>query len=136
MAEVSDGMAILVTAVALSGLEWLWGGVVAGGLLLAWSLAPVRTQRPRRSSGAPDRSTVAIYPLLWVRRPNEVATLLEQQPGVRAVKLDLTRGQARVTFDPRATSIARLHSFVDECARHCGGTRAPDHACPTDPHDR
>ncbi len=127
---------MLVTASALSGLEWLWGGVVAAGLLLAWSLTPVRTNRARRFSGGPARRTVAIYPLLWVRRPHEVATLLGGVPGVQAVELDLARGQARVTFDPRATSIARLESFVNECARHCSGTRAPDHACPPDRNDR
>ncbi|MDX2122706.1 MAG: hypothetical protein SF070_16810 [Gemmatimonadota bacterium] len=135
MAEVSDGMVMLATVAALSGLEWVWGAVVAGGLLLAWSLTPFRAGRAQRSSGAPARRTLAIYPLLWVRRPDEVAALLKHQPGVEAVDLDLRHGQARVTFDPVLTSVARLESFVDECARHCGGTRAPDHACPTDPHE-
>lgn len=129
-------MVMLATAAALSGLEWVWGGVVAGGLLLGWSLTPFRPGRAQRSSGAPARRTLAIYPLLWVRRPDEVAALLLQQPGVQAVELNLGHGQGRVTFDPSRTSIASLESFVDECARHCGGTRAPDHACPTDPHDR
>lgn len=126
---------MLATASALSGLQWCWWVLLAAGLLLAWSLAPVRPRTPGRSGADLTRGTFAIYPLLWVRPPDEVVALLGQQPGVRALDLDLALGQARVTFDPRATSIATLEGFVNECARHCGGTRAPAHLCPPDLND-
>jgi len=124
-----------VAASAMSGVEWFWWVAVVAALLLAWSLTPIRPRGPGRSPGAMTRGTLAIHPLLWARHPDEVAALLGHHPGVQALELDLAHGQARVTFDPRATSIATLESFVDECARHCVGTRAPAHSCPPDLND-
>ena len=127
---------MLVLASAMAALDLFWWVAVAAGLLLAWSLTPIRPKGPGRLPGAMTRGTLAIHPLLWTRPPEEVAALLGQQPGVQALDLDLGHGQALVTFDQRATSIATLESFVDECARHCGGTRAPAHSCPPDLNDR
>lgn len=119
-------------ASTMSGLEWCWWVGAVGGLLLAWSLTPIRPRRSGGSAGRSGESILAIYPLLWSRGPAETADLLKRQPGVRAVDLDLAHGRARVIFDPHLTSTDTLASFIEECSRHCVGTRARDHSCPPD----
>jgi len=91
----------------LLGVHWLWWVAVAAGMLFVWSL-------------------------LWVYPPADVTRILLQQPGVRTIALDPARGVARVSFDSRETSAARLQDFVHTCAHHCRAERAAPHSCPTD----
>jgi hypothetical protein len=113
-------------------VPWLWWEAAFAGLLLIWSLAPLRRPKPGRQRRVEATGTIAIYSLLWVYPPVEVVSLLRKQPGVRDIQLDDRGGVARVAFDPHETSEARLQDFVDRCAHHCRGERSAPHSCPTD----
>jgi Cu2+-exporting ATPase len=100
--------------------------------LFLWSLTPVRLARAVPRQRGENAATLAIYPLLRVFPPGDVTNVLVKQPGVRTIQLDLACGVARVAFDPRETSKARLQDFVDNCAHHCRGEGTALHSCPTD----
>jgi hypothetical protein len=112
------------------GVYWLWWAAAAAVMLLAWSLTPMRLpgKGPRRGESS---AILDIRSLLWVYPAADVVRLLREQPGLRTYELDLARGVARVAFDRRVTSAARLQDFVNSCAHHCRGDRAGAHSCPT-----
>ena len=115
----------------LLGVHWLWWVAVAAGMLFVWSLLPAWLPMAGRRHGE-GMVTLAIHSLLWVYPPADVTRILLQQPGVRTIALDPARGVARVSFDSRETSAARLQDFVHTCAHHCRAERAAPHSCPTD----
>ena len=117
------------------GIEWLWWVIIASGMLFIWSLTPMRAPRARRRPRSEETATLAIHSLLWVYAPTQVVNILQQQPGVRTIELDLRRGVARVAFNPRETSAAQLQNFVETCAHHCRAERAAPHSCPADLND-
>lgn len=45
---------------------------------------------------------------------NTIKTLVEQQPGVQMAKVSFDEGQARILYDPQATTEDRLVTVVQE----------------------
>jgi len=110
--------------------QWVWSVIGVAGLLLGWTLTPIRLRTAGHPPPSVREGALPIYPLLWVMPPTAIDGLLRKQPGVGGLDLDLRRGVAIVRFDPQVTSLDRLRTFVDNCHRHCAGEHPPAHTCP------
>src|SRR5215204_5939754 len=64
-------------------------------------------------------------------------SVLGRRPGVLQVDANPVGQTARVTYDPRQTSVAQLSGWVRDCGYHCAGQSVPRHVCDpaTEPHD-
>ncbi len=58
-----------------------------------------------------------------------VESTLLRRPGVTAVEANAVNQTATVVFDPAATSVAELSTWVRECGFHCAGRSVPEHIC-------
>jgi Cu2+-exporting ATPase len=78
-----------------------------------------------------DRSTAVldVSGLQWASEQNVVRAALGRRTGVIEVEVNPVGQTATVTFDPRATSLAELRRWVEECGYHCAGQSVPSHIC-------
>ncbi|WP_084965955.1 heavy metal translocating P-type ATPase [Thermoactinospora rubra] len=78
-----------------------------------------------------DRSTAIldVGGLQWASEQNLVHAVLSRRPGVLDVEVNPVAQTATVVFDPRATSVAELRRWVQECGYHCVGQSVPSHIC-------
>ncbi|MER6008569.1 heavy metal translocating P-type ATPase [Nonomuraea angiospora] len=78
-----------------------------------------------------DRSTAVldVSGLQWASEQNVVRAVLSRRPGVIEVEVNPVGQTAVVVFDPRATSLAELRRWVQECGYHCAGQSVPSHVC-------
>ncbi|MEU0567202.1 heavy metal translocating P-type ATPase [Nonomuraea sp. NPDC005983] len=78
-----------------------------------------------------DRSTAVldVSGLQWASEQNVVRAVLGRRPGVIEVEVNPVGQTATVVFDPRATSLAELRRWVQECGYHCAGQSVPSHVC-------
>ncbi|MEQ4725599.1 heavy metal translocating P-type ATPase [Nonomuraea sp. B19D2] len=83
------------------------------------------------SGDAKDRSTAVldVSGLQWASEQNVVRAALSRRPGVIEVEVNPVGQTATVLFDPRATSLAELRRWVQECGYHCAGQSVPSHVC-------
>ncbi len=58
-----------------------------------------------------------------------VEGVLERRPGVASVDANPVAQTATITYDPRATSVAKLRTWIEECGYHCAGQSVPEHVC-------
>ncbi|HXG44730.1 MAG TPA: heavy-metal-associated domain-containing protein [Gemmatimonadales bacterium] len=118
--------------------QWLFGAAVilgAGALFVPmdlWRRLRRRLGRTRGTKPEACRSevTMDIHALLWVADPAEVQRRLLGIPGVEDVVMNAATATAVVRFDPAKLATADLAHFVEACAHHCWGERAPGHVCP------
>ncbi|MFI7638871.1 heavy metal translocating P-type ATPase [Nonomuraea sp. NPDC049400] len=80
---------------------------------------------------AKDRSTAVldVSGLQWASEQNVVRAALSRRSGVIEVEVNPVGQTATVLFDPRATSLAELRRWVQECGYHCAGQSVPSHVC-------
>ena len=64
-----------------------------------------------------------------------VEQVLERRPGVLSVEANPVSQTATVTFDTKATNVAQLARWVDDCGYHCSGRSVPAHICDPLAHD-
>ncbi|MFG6192169.1 heavy metal translocating P-type ATPase [Nonomuraea sp. JJY05] len=78
-----------------------------------------------------DRSTAVldVSGLQCASEQNVVRAVLSRRPGVIEVEVNPVGQSAVVVFDPRATSLAELRRWVQECGYHCAGQSVPSHVC-------
>ncbi|MFG1710998.1 heavy metal translocating P-type ATPase [Nonomuraea sp. M3C6] len=83
------------------------------------------------TEGTKDRSTAIldVSGLQWASEQNVVRAVLSRRPGVIEVEVNPVGQTATVVFDPRATSLAELRRWVEECGYHCAGQSVPSHVC-------
>ena len=67
--------------------------------------------------------------LHWATSASVVESTLLRRPGVSAVQANAVNQTATVVFDPRATSVADLAKWIQDCGFHCAGRSVPNHMC-------
>lgn len=67
--------------------------------------------------------------LNWATEKHRVEAVLGRRPGVAGVEANPVSQTVTVTFDPHATSLAELRSWVEGCGLHCRGKSVPNHVC-------
>lgn len=70
-----------------------------------------------------------VHGLLWATSTSVVESTLLRRPGVSAVHANAVNQTATVVFDPEATSVAELSTWIRDCGFHCAGRSVPDHIC-------
>src|SRR5690348_8866613 len=83
----------------------------------------------RPGAGEPTTVVLDVSGMLRASQQQTVQARLSRAPGVLAVEANATAQTATVRYDPAATSVARLQSFVAECGMHCAGQSVPAHIC-------
>lgn len=85
-----------------------------------------------------QRTTVIeVRGLHWATSEPGIERALTRRPGVLHVDANAAAQTANVTYDPRATSVTELATWVRECGYHCSGASTPAHVCePNDQDDR
>jgi Cu2+-exporting ATPase len=58
-----------------------------------------------------------------------VERALDNRPGVVAVEANPVAQTATVTYDPHATTVKALRTWVEDCGYHCAGRSVPGHVC-------
>ncbi|MEV1176541.1 heavy-metal-associated domain-containing protein [Nonomuraea sp. NPDC049784] len=78
-----------------------------------------------------DRRTAVldVSGLQWASEQHVVRAALSRRPGVIEAEVNPVGQTATVVFDPRATSMAELRRWVQECGYHCAGQSVPSHVC-------
>ncbi len=123
----------------LHAFQWLFGAAVlllAGVLFVPmrlWRRARLRLPRTgsaNRQGGGRRAVRVDVHALLWVADPAEARRRLLGIPGVEDVVVDPGTATAVVQFDRAKLAAADLTRFIEACAYHCWGERAPGHVCP------
>ena len=85
---------------------------------------------PETTAGAVEAEVVLqTGGLNWASEKNIVEKVLSARPGVMSVDANPVSQTATVKFDTRATSIAELRGWVEECGLHCAGQSVPTHVC-------
>jgi Cu2+-exporting ATPase len=87
--------------------------------------------RPPEGDGSPATAEVVLETrgLNWATEKNVVENVLGRRPGVESVDANAVAQTATVVFDTRATSVAELRRWVEECGLHCAGQSVPSHIC-------
>ncbi len=67
--------------------------------------------------------------LQWATSAAVVESTLLRRPGVTAVQANALNQTATVVFDPAATSVAQLSTWLRDCGFHCAGRSVPGHVC-------
>lgn len=70
-----------------------------------------------------------VHGLHWATSAAVVESTLLRRPGVSAVEANALNQTATVVFDPAATSVEQLSTWVRDCGFHCAGRSVPDHIC-------
>jgi Cu2+-exporting ATPase len=65
----------------------------------------------------------------WASEKSVAESVLGRRPGVLRVDANPVGQTARVTYDPRQTSVAQLTEWVRDCGYHCAGQSVPRHVC-------
>ena len=81
------------------------------------------------SHGATLTAVLHVGGLHYASEKAVVERVLGGRPGVVEVDANPVAQTATVTFDPAATSIDDLRSWVEECGYHCAGQSVPGHVC-------
>jgi Cu2+-exporting ATPase len=77
-----------------------------------------------------SRTTIVqVGGLHWATSESIVEKTLLRRPGVLRVDANAVAQTALVTYDPDATSVAELTTWVRDCGYHCAGQSVPDHVC-------
>jgi Cu2+-exporting ATPase len=67
--------------------------------------------------------------LNFVSEKSVVERVLERRPGVASVEANPVAQTATIIYDPGATSVAELRTWIEECGYHCAGQSVPNHVC-------
>jgi Cu2+-exporting ATPase len=83
----------------------------------------------RPSAGEATTVVLDVSGMLRASQQQTVQARLSRATGVLAVEANAAAQTATVRYDPAATSVARLQSFVADCGMHCAGQSVPAHIC-------
>jgi Cu2+-exporting ATPase len=81
------------------------------------------------TASAPETTSLHVGGLHYASEKAVVERVLGGRLGVLSVEANPVAQTATVVYDPDATSIQELRSWVQECGYHCAGQSAPGHVC-------
>ena len=84
-----------------------------------------------RDAGAAKAVTTVLHVggLHWGSEKAVAESFIQRVRGVLSVDANPVAQTATVTYDPDATSVADLRSWVEDCGYHCAGQSVPGHVC-------
>jgi P-type Cu2+ transporter len=74
-------------------------------------------------------TTLHVGGLNYASEKAVVERVLGGRPGVLSVEANPVAQTATVVYDPGATSVAQLRTWVRDCGYHCAGQSVPGHVC-------
>jgi P-type Cu2+ transporter len=81
------------------------------------------------TASAPETTSLHVGGLHYASEKAVVEQVLGRRPGVLSVEANPVAQTATVVYDPDATSIEQLRSWVRDCGYHCAGQSVPGHVC-------
>src|SRR5262245_44177735 len=81
------------------------------------------------ATATPDTTVLHVGGLHYASEKAVIERVLAGRPGVLSVEANPVAQTATVRYDPGATSVEQLRTWVRECGYHCAGQSAPGHVC-------